>query len=101
MDWDENFVSTTRRTSTALWPSGSDYLRNPTAVDQDALDVHEILKGNTSHWTNFDVSTAARLWHSNASSNFGVIMWAHNEEVDGYGLRFASRQYGDTSLVRI
>ena len=46
----------------------------------------------TKPWLQLDITEAARNW-KDGEKNYGVVIWATNENDDGRGIRFRSREY--------
>ena len=45
-----------------------------------------------SSWLEMDITEAARNW-KNGESNYGVLIYATNDDDDGHDIRFHSREY--------
>ena len=45
-------------------------------------------------WQAWDLTALTRAWHDGSVPNYGVILWATNEDTDGYDLRFRSSDDG-------
>ncbi|MFQ5638394.1 MAG: hypothetical protein ACE5IR_10420, partial [bacterium] len=39
-------------------------------------------------WQSWDLTGLTRLWHDGSAPNFGVILWAANEDTEGYDFNF-------------
>ena len=58
-----------------------------------ALDIVTVYTGRPAGQMEFDITTAAKNWHS-GQSNYGVVISATNENVSGREARFYSRERG-------
>jgi hypothetical protein len=54
--------------------------------------------GQTGTWKNWDLSALAQKWVNGTVANYGVILWATNEDTDGKDLRFRSSEYSNSTF---
>ena len=97
MDWDEAQATRDDRLTSTAW--GAQY----GAIDgSDATASLEstvlFQEGETGNWKSWNLTNVTQEWVTGDSSNYGVILWATNEDTDGYDLRFRHSEYTtDTS----
>jgi RHS repeat-associated protein len=48
-------------------------------------------------WKSWDLTALTQKWLATPASNYGVILWATNEDVAGYTMRFYSSEAGNSS----
>ena len=49
-------------------------------------------------WKNWDLTTLTQNWVNGTATNYGVILWATNEDTDGMNLWFRSSEYSDSNF---
>ena len=95
--WTETQATSTKRDSNNNW-------RTPW-LGLDGIDATSYSTGQTTISANYpregnfvqiDVTSAARAWKS-GSPNYGVVIWATNENREGRDIRFASKSETDSS----
>jgi len=50
-------------------------------------------------WKNWDLTTLTQKWINGLATNYGVILWATNEDTDGMNLWFRSSEYSDSNYT--
>ena len=48
-------------------------------------------------WKSWELTTLTQKWVGNSTTNFGVILWATNEDTDGMNLWFRRSEYSDSN----
>jgi len=51
-------------------------------------------------WNTFDVTDAVKSWVADADSNYGLLVWATNENQSGMDMRFYSREHDEDETLR-
>ncbi len=49
-------------------------------------------QNQTGTWKSWNLTALTQKWINGTAANNGVILWATNEDVDAYDLRFYSRE---------
>ena len=94
--WNEQQVTSVKKTSQQNW--NVPYLGlNDIDATVEALDS-EMWIFDELGWKSFNVTLAAKHWLDQPAANFGLLMWATNEDVSGHDRRFHSRESGETAL---
>ncbi len=98
--WKEYEVTSINSQSGAPW--SQPYLA---LDDSDAAtysqDTVTIFTGRPAGYVEFDITEAMRNW-KNGQPNYGLLVWATNEDVDGRDLRFYSRNNnGNNPQVKV
>ena len=89
--WSESQATTTNRFNGIRWS------RSYLAIDgSDAVAYSQgrdvvMYPGQPSRYVEFDVTEVARNWQS-GEQNYGLLVWATNENEEGRDLRFYSRE---------
>lgn len=67
---------------------------NPITVDANGQFESTLLfqQGDYPTWKSWDLTNLTQKWVNTPSSNNGVILWATNEDVNSYDLRFYSSE---------
>ena len=91
-DWSETQATRTHRMSGMAW--NQPYLAlDGTDAYSNSLD--SVFFPNppptTNRWIEFDITEAAQNWKA-GEPNYGVVIWANNEDVNGRDVRFYSRE---------
>jgi len=50
-------------------------------------------------WKHWDLTTLTQKWINGMTTNYGVILWATNENTDGMNLWFRSSEYSDSNYT--
>ena len=99
LGWDEAQADSLERSTGVNWAAARGKIggTNPDAngayestlliVEDEALPV----------WKSWDLTALTQKWVSGAVANYGVILWATNENTSGYVLRFYSSEATNTS----
>ncbi|MBC6949166.1 RHS repeat-associated core domain-containing protein, partial [candidate division KSB1 bacterium] len=68
---------------------------NPITVDANGQFESKVLfqQGEHPAWKSWDLTNLTQKWVKTPSSNHGVILWATNEDVNAYDLRFYSSEH--------
>ena len=93
-DWSETQATSIRRFSNTNWSNS--YLGIGTDASPYSLDSVTIFTGQPSGYVQFHVTEAVNNWH-NGEPNYGLLIWATNEEAEGRDFRFYSREVSDSS----
>ena len=93
--WKETQATSARRYSGASW------LRPYLGLDDtDANDCPTgqttIYAGRPSGFVEIEVTSAVKDWKA-GKPNYGLLIWATNENINGRGTRFYSKTYSDSS----
>lgn len=88
--WSESQATTYYRWGTTRWNSPYAALDGSDAA-RYTQDVVTIFTGRPGGWVEFDVTEAVRNWKA-GNPNYGLLVWATNENRDGRDLRFYSRE---------
>ena len=118
VEWDEDQVSKVYRTSDLTWAQGLpgirncqqsfvDYKDHPCAFSQDDDPPYDTFHASsdsdtptdTPTWMEWDITKYVKAWVKDPDTNFGVLLWANNEDTDGGDLRFAAREHDNTKSV--
>ena len=93
--WSETQATSTHRTSGTRW--SEPYLAlDGTDANPHALDSVTVFTSRPQGFIEFDVTEAVRNWQ-HGDSNYGILVWATNEDDEGRDLRFYSRSYSDST----
>jgi len=99
LGWDEAQADSLERSTGVNWaaPRGkiggttpdanASYESSLLIVEDEALPV----------WKSWDLTALTQKWVSGAVANYGVLLWATNENTSGYVLRFYSSEATNTS----
>jgi len=94
--WVETVATRVKASSTLNWADSS------LAVDgRDASATAEDVQVLTPYgygWKQWDVTAAASLWAADPATNFGLLLWATNEERPDLDFWFRPRHHADASL---
>ena len=96
--WNEAQATSAYRETNVKWSSpylhfGVDDTHDASFHALDSVLIHTY---RPSGWVEFDITTATNLWKA-GQPNYGVVVWATNEDTPGRDLRFASKSASDTS----
>ncbi len=87
--WVENEVTSSYRDSRTKW--SQPYLAlDGTDAATYSQDFVTIFTGRPAGYVEFDITEAMRNWKS-GQPNYGLLVWATNEDAEGRDLRFYSR----------
>ena len=89
--WRETEASSLARNSVASWRQTYLELDN---TDADTNPTGQIMiNSSTPHgFVEIDVTSAVRSWRAGIP-NYGLLIWATNEDIDGYDTRFYGRSF--------
>ena len=93
--WKESEATSTKRDSYNYWQTQWLGLNNIDATSSYTGQV-TIRRDTPRGFVSIDVTSAAKAWKS-GSSNYGVVIWATNEDQPGRDTRFASNARRDSS----
>jgi len=93
VDWVESQANSQNRKHKTPWSVTCVGLNDVDAASQP-LDSKLWVFGNLG-WKGFNVTSAAQDWVDNPGQNFGVVMWAVNEQESGHDRRFYAREHGN------
>ena len=94
-DWEENQATSTIRKTGVPW--SKPYLDlNGGDAKKKALDNVTIYISRPRGFVEFDITRAIRRWKK-GQPNYGVVIWATNEDTPGRDTRFASNASSDTN----
>ena len=94
--WRESQATSTKRDSYNYWQTQWLGLDNRDATSSYTGQV-TIKPYHPKGFVEIDLTSAAIAWKS-GSSNYGVVIWATNEDQPGRDTRFASNAHSDSSL---
>jgi len=94
--WRETQATSTKRYSGAYWSTQWLGLDNIDAKRSSTGGQVTIHPGQTKGFVSIDVTSAVREWKF-GHPNYGVVIWATNENKAGRGTRFASKSESDSS----
>lgn len=93
--WKETQATSTRRNSAALWHQ--QYLGLDDTDANDCPTGHTtIYAGRPSGFVEIEVTSAVRDWMA-GKPNYGLLIWATNEDQNGRDTRFYSKSHSDSS----
>jgi RHS repeat-associated protein len=96
VNWDEAQATSVNRLTGTPWNVAYVGLN-----DIDAKSTYEstilFQSGQTNTWKSWDVTALTQKWVNGTATNYGVVLWANNEDVNGYDLRFRSSEYATTT----
>ena len=61
-------------------------------IDANPNTLDTVIFPPTKPWLEMDITEAVRNWE-NGEPNYGVLIYAANDDNDGYDIRFHSREY--------
>ena len=93
--WKETEATTTNRYSGASWQQAYLGLDN-TDADSHPTGKTTVYAGRPSGFVEIDVTLAVKYW-SVGKPNYGLLIWATNEDKEGRDTRFFSKSYSDSS----
>ena len=93
--WNETEVTTIYRYSGAEWDQPYLGLDN-TDTDDCPTDQVTIYAGRPAGFVEIDVTSAAKEWKA-GKPNYGLLLWATNEDQDSRDIRFFSHYHGDST----
>ncbi len=98
--WREEEVTSSHRDSGTLW--SQPYLAlDDTDAATYSQDAVTIFTGRPAGYVEFDITEAMRNW-KDGQPNYGLLVWATNEDVEGRDLRFYSRDNTENKpLIRV
>ena len=93
--WKETQATSTRRDSTTLW--GQPYLGlGNTDANDSPTGQTTIYAGRPSGFVEIEVTSAVRDWKA-GGPNYGLLLWATNENQIGRDTRFYSKSHSESS----
>ena len=99
--WVETQATTTKRYS--LMPNTENNLWHEPYLGLDNTDANDYSTGHTtiyagrpSGFVEIEVTSVAKEWKA-GKPNYGLLIWATNEDQDGRDTRFYSNSYNDSS----
>ena len=94
--WKETEATTTKRHDGASW--SSTYL-GIDGTDADYIPTGEttIHAGMPAGFVGIEVTSAVKGWKAGICRNYGLLIWATNEDQNGRDIRFYSKSYSDSS----
>jgi len=95
--WTETQVTSSKRDNYSKWSKQYLGLDDTDANDCPTGSVN-IYAHRPAGYVEIDVTSAAKGWKA-GKPNYGLLLWATNEDQAGYDTRFASRSNGDSSKV--
>ena len=95
--WNENQATADKATSNTNW-SAKCLAMDGTDAEAQALDS-EIWLNQVYEWKSLDVTPAAKAWAADSAQNFGLVVYAANDDVNGMDMRFYSREKSDAALT--
>ena len=94
-DWEENQATSTIRKTGVPW--GEPYLDlDGCDAKEKALDSVTIYISRPQGFVEFDITKAIHHWQK-GQPNYGVVIWATNEDTPGRDTRFVSNASSDTN----
>ena len=94
-EWDETQTTSLYRLTGNQW--SQQYLAlDGTDASPHALDDVTLFTARPPGFMEFDITEAVRNWQA-GDDNYGVLVWATNENDAGRDLRFASKSNSDTT----
>ncbi len=94
--WVENQATKVKATYSKNW-SANWVGVNDVDAEMIPLDAQN-WTGCLYEWKTFSVTPAAQAWGSDPGSNYGVLIWATNEDEKGMDMRFYSREWNDSNF---
>ena len=95
--WNETQVTSSKRNNYSKWSKQYLGLDDTDANDCPTGSVN-IYAHRPAGYVEIDVTSAAKDWKA-GKPNYGLLLWATNEDQAGYDTRFASRSNGASSRV--
>ncbi|MCI0698446.1 DNRLRE domain-containing protein [candidate division KSB1 bacterium] len=99
VSWNEAQATSVNRLSSTPWNVAYVGLN-----DIDAKSAYEstvlFQQNQYPSWKAWNLTNLAQKWVNGTATNYGVILWATNENTNGYDLRFRSSEYADTTSHR-
>ncbi len=88
VDWNQFEATRDERQTGVAWAAPYAALdgRDAKATPEDAVT----LKQDYPRWVSWDLTALTNQWLDGSAPNYGVILWATNEDTPGYELRFRS-----------
>jgi len=100
VEWDEGIATKDLRLFEEIGIPWSTPYAGINGTDANAQYESTLLFQETTAtgWKTWDLSALTQKWVNGSATNYGVILWATNENTDGKDLRFHSSEYSDNSL---
>ena len=93
--WQETQATTTRRDSTGFWYQ--EYLGlDDTDANDSPTGQTTIYAGRPAGFVEIEVTSAVKDWQA-GKPNYGLLLWATNEDQIGRDTRFYSKSHSDSS----
>ena len=92
VDWDEAQATKVKRLTSTNWNADWGAIDG---TDADSTMESTVLfqEGETGTWKSWNLTNVTQDWVDGSATNYGVILWATNEDTDGYEMRFRSSEY--------
>jgi hypothetical protein len=96
-NWDESQADSLKRLTGVNWLAPRGKIgpgSNPASEDANGQFESTMLfqTGQTGTWKVWNLTALTQKWINGTVANYGVILWATNEDVNAYDLRFYSRE---------
>jgi hypothetical protein len=96
-NWDELQADSLKRLTGVNWLAPRGKIgpgSNPASEDANGQFESTMLfqTGQTGTWKVWNLTALTQKWINGTVANYGVILWATNEDVNAYDLRFYSRE---------
>ncbi len=95
-DWVETQATRDERKSDTSWVEPYGAIDGTDAKSEAEAIV--LFKQDHPKWKSWNLTTLTQKWLDGTTANYGVILWATNEDTDGYDLRLRSSEDYDTNL---
>lgn len=89
--WNERQATARRRIGSLSWNHTYLGLDGTDAMAYSQGEGVVMYTGQPARYIEFDITDASRNWRS-GQNNYGVLVWATNEDIDGRDLRFYSKE---------
>ena len=93
VDWDEAQATKVKRLTSTNWNADWGDIAGGTDADSTMESTVLFQEGETGNWKSWNLTNVTQEWVDGSATNYGVILWATNEDTDGYEMRFRSSEY--------
>ena len=63
--------------------------------------IYQVKQNETSTWKSWTLTNAVQYWLADPNTNYGVILWTPDENLDGYDMRFRSSEHTNKPKLEV
>ncbi len=93
--WDESQATRYVRLTGVSW--NAQYVGLDDSDAKSEAESMVLIQQDYPKWKSWELTGLTQKWLDGTASNHGVLLWATNEDTDGYDLRFRASEYATAS----